>query len=100
MSTDELVQAMSFLDERFHFIEAEDTIPTIDWLLDKARAACVRHGINGLVVDPYNEINATRGQNKREDEHIRDLISKCKQFCRSHNVTMWLVAHPAKMQRG
>ena len=39
MSTDELVQAMSFLDERFHFIEAEDTIPTIDWLLDKARAA-------------------------------------------------------------
>ena len=100
MTKQELAQAMSFLDDRFHFIEAEDTIPTIDWLLNKARAACVRHGINGLVIDPYNEIDATRGQNKREDEHIRDLISKCKQFCRSHNVTMWLVAHPAKMQRG
>lgn len=100
MSKRELGEAMAFLDNRFHFIEAEETIPTIDWLLGKAKAACLRHGVNGIIIDPYNEIDSTRDGNKREDEHIRDLISKCKQFCRSHNVSMWLVAHPAKMQRG
>jgi twinkle protein len=99
MSKEELTEAMLFLDDRFHFIEAEESIPSIDWLLAKARAACLRHGVKGIIIDPYNEIDATRDGNKREDEHIRDLISRCKQFCRTHEVAMWMVAHPAKMQR-
>ena len=67
--------------------------------MTKAKAACLRHGVKGVIIDPYNEIDATRSDNMREDEHIRDLVSKCKQFCRSHEVAMWMVAHPAKMQR-
>ena len=99
MTQEELVEAMVFLDDQFHFIECEDTVPSIDWLLSKAKAACMRHGVKGIIIDPYNEIDATREGNKREDEHIRDLISKCKQFCRTHEVAMWMVAHPAKMMR-
>ena len=99
MSLQELSDAMLLLDDMFHFIECEDTIPSIDWLLGKAKAACMRYGVKGIIIDPYNEIDATRDGNKREDEHIRDLISKCKQFCRTHEVAMWMVAHPAKMQR-
>ena len=58
------------------------------------RVACLRHGVKGIIIDPYNEIDSSRQNTKREDEHIRDLISACKQFCRRHNVTMWMVAHP------
>ena len=99
MSEDDVVQAMEFLDNKVHFIETNDSVPTIDWLLGKARAACLRHGVKGIIIDPYNEIDASRDGNKREDEHIRDLISKCKSFCRKHDIVMWMVAHPAKMQR-
>ena len=99
MSADDLVSAMQFLDDRFFFIESEDNVPSIDWLLAKARAACLNYGVKGIIIDPYNEIDASRSDNKREDEHIRDLISSCKQFCRRHEVAMWMVAHPAKMQR-
>ena len=100
MSKDQLKEAMAFIQERFFFVEADDQIPDITWLLDRIKHACFRHGINGVVIDPYNEIDARRDGNKREDEHIRDLISKCKQFCRAHHIAMWMVAHPAKMQRG
>jgi twinkle protein len=100
MSKQQLEQAMAFLQDRFFFIEADDKIPDITWLLSRVKHACFRHGINGVIIDPYNEIDAKRDGNKREDEHIRDLISQCKQFCRSHNIAMWMVAHPAKMQRG
>lgn len=100
MTRNQLMMAMEDLDQNFHFIESEDEIPTIDWLLGKAKAAVLRHGVRGIIIDPYNEIDATRDGNKREDEHIRDLISKCKSFCRAHNVSMWMVAHPAKMRRG
>ena len=99
MSKRELGEAMAFLNDKFHFIECDETAPSIDWLLGKAKAACLRHGVKGVIIDPYNEIDATRSDNMREDEHIRDLVSQCKQFCRSHEVAMWMVAHPAKMQR-
>tara|TARA_R110000765_G_scaffold152292_1_gene255060 strand:+ start:5023 stop:6813 length:1791 start_codon:yes stop_codon:yes gene_type:complete len=99
MTEKELLWATDKIDEHFCFIENGDTAPTIDWILDKARAACFRRGIRGVIIDPYNEIDAVRKSGVREDEHIRDLISKCKQFCRRHNVVIWMVAHPAKMSR-
>tara|TARA_R100000908_G_scaffold18099_2_gene6957 strand:+ start:5509 stop:7251 length:1743 start_codon:yes stop_codon:yes gene_type:complete len=99
MTPEDLQGAVSFIDEHFKFIESKDRVPTIDWLLEKARAACIRHGINGVVIDPYNEISANRSAGKREDEHIRDLISACKAFCRNQGIIMWVVAHPAKMMR-
>lgn len=99
MSSHDLETAVKFLDDHFYFMESKDAVPTIDWILSKARAACMRYGIRGLIIDPYNEINSSREGNKREDEHIRDIISSCKAFCRKHNVIIWMVAHPAKMQR-
>ena len=99
MSEDTLKQTLKFLNDHFFFIESDDTVPDIDWILHKVKAACLRHGVQGVVIDPYNEISSSRENNKREDEHIRDLISKCKKFTRSHELAMWMVAHPAKMQR-
>lgn len=99
MTREELSGAMDALDQYFYFMESEDEIPSIDWLLSKCKSAVLRFGCRGIIIDPYNEIDATRDGSKREDEHIRDLISKCKSFCRSHNVAMWMVAHPAKMRR-
>jgi hypothetical protein len=37
--------------------------PTIDWILEKARAAVLRHGVRGLVIDPYNEVEHHRDRN-------------------------------------
>ena len=37
-----------------------DCLPNINWVLDLARAAVLRHGINGLVIDPYNELDHQR----------------------------------------
>lgn len=99
MTEGELHLAMDFLGKHFFAIESKETTPDIKWILEKARALCMREGIRGLIIDPYNEIDASRKGGKREDEHIRDLISICKQFCRRHNIVMWMIAHPAKMQR-
>ena len=99
MTKEELTEALNFLDHKFFFVENTDDIPDIDWILKKMRSACIRNGVKGIIIDPYNEIDSSRDGNKREDEHIRDLISVCKQFCRRHNIVMWMVAHPAKMQR-
>ena len=97
MTKDELTEALNFLDHKFFFVENTDDIPDIEWILKKMRSACIRNGVKGIIIDPYNEI--ADDNSLREDIHIRNLISACKQFCRSHEVVIWMVAHPHKMSR-
>ena len=99
MDPNELERGLNILNDNFYFMENKDDIPTIEWILDKAKQSVLKFGIKGIIIDPYNEINSTREGNKREDEHIRDIISKCKRFCRTHEVVMWMVAHPSKLPR-
>jgi len=99
ISQDELNSGMDFLDRHFKFIENSDEIPTIDYILAKTKVAKLRYGIHGLIVDPFNQVSATRDNNKREDEHIRDIIAKCQQFARNHQIVVWMVAHPHKLAR-
>ena len=99
MTTKELKGAMDFLDKHFFFIETKEEVPTIEHILDISKGAVFKHGCNGIIVDPYNEVNASRSGGKREDEHIRDFISTCKRFARVHDIVFWVVAHPTKLQK-
>ncbi|KAK2994892.1 hypothetical protein RJ640_024600 [Escallonia rubra] len=41
-----------------------DCLPNIDWVLALAKAAVLRHGVRGLVIDPYNELDHQRRANQ------------------------------------
>lgn len=99
LSRDDLDDSIKFLNEHFFFLESREERPTIEWVLDKARVACIRNGIKGIVIDPYNEVDTTQRGSRREDEYIREIISQCKRFARTHDVCVWVVAHPAKLHR-
>jgi len=99
MSQTELDEALDFITNHYYFIETKEEVPTIDYILDIAKSSILKYGVNGIVIDPYNEVNASRKGNAREDEHIRDFISKCKRFARIHDVVVWVVAHPTKLPK-
>ena len=98
-SETEVLEAIDFIQDHFFFIDKEGDSPDIDWLLTTALYCDETWGIDGMVIDPYNEINPTR-HNLREDEHISLLISKIKKFNRVHDTCTFLVAHPTKQIRG
>ncbi len=52
-----------------------------------------------MVIDPFNQVSSNRDAHKREDEHIRDVIAKCQQFARNHDIWVCMVAHPHKLHR-
>jgi len=60
MSDAELQRTLDWLADRFYLIRADDEAPTVDWILAAARGAVLRHGIRGLVIDPYNELEHRR----------------------------------------
>jgi twinkle protein len=87
MTPPELEAAFVWGRERFFFIRAEDDAPTtIEWILERARAAVLRHGVNGVGIDPYNEIEHRRPANMTETEYISQGLGKAKRFAVNHGV--------------
>ena len=95
----EVMNAIDFIHEHFLFVDKKEDAPDIDWILDKARKCHEVFDIDGLIIDPYNEVSAER-VTMREDEHISMLISKIKRFNRETHTFTFLVAHPTKQIRG
>ena len=101
MTEQQIAQGMQWLERRFVFVRANgERSATIDYILERARAAVARFGIRGLVIDPYNEIDANRPEGFSETEYVSGLLSRVKRFAQNHGVHVWFVVHPAKMYRG
>jgi twinkle protein len=96
MTESDLSRALDWINDRFLLIRFDDEAPTIEAILEKARSAVVRHGIRGLIVDPYNEIEHRRPANMTETEYVSQLLGKVKRFAQNAAVHVWFVAHPAK----
>jgi twinkle protein len=74
-----------------------------EWTLENifriAQALILRHGIRGLVIDPWNELEHVRPAHLSESEYIGLSLKKVRQFARRTGLHIWIVAHPAKLYR-
>tara|TARA_R110001632_G_scaffold105752_1_gene215270 strand:+ start:2594 stop:4273 length:1680 start_codon:yes stop_codon:yes gene_type:complete len=98
MSRDELNQAKKFISESFNWIRPEGDIFTIDAILESAAGLIKRHGIKGLIIDPYNKISAPFGS-QSETQYINEFLTKLTIFKQKYDIHIFLVAHPRKMQK-
>lgn len=100
MTEADVSSALVWLNEHIYLLGAVEHTPTIDWLLERARAAVIRYGVSNVVIDPYNELEASRPDKQTETEFISQLISKCKRFGTHHQCTVWMIIHPTKLRPG
>jgi twinkle protein len=99
MEREEVQPGLDWLNERFFFLRADDETPSFEWILETARMAVARHGIRGLIIDPYNEIEHKRPPGMTETEYVSQMLSKVKRFAVNAGVHVWFVAHPTKIRR-
>ncbi|BBN17233.1 twinkle protein [Marchantia polymorpha subsp. ruderalis] len=89
----------SWLNQNFFLIRCEDDeLPSVDWVLDLAKAAVLRHGVRGLVIDPYNELDHQRPSSQTETEYVSQMLTRVKRFAQHHDCHVWFVAHPKQLQ--
>ncbi|ERN14768.1 hypothetical protein AMTR_s00032p00034370 [Amborella trichopoda] len=99
MSRDELREGKQWLSDTFHLIRYEDdSLPSIKWVIDLAKAAVLRYGVRGLVIDPYNELDHQRPPNQTETEYVSQMLTLVKRFAQHHQCHVWFVAHPRQLQ--
>lgn len=98
MSIEQVYAGMEWLDQYVTFILSEDTL-TIQGILDRATILVRRLGIQGLIIDPFNEFDHTRERGQTETEYIGNILGTMKRWARKWSVHVWLVAHPQKLFR-
>tara|TARA_Y100001972_G_scaffold49041_1_gene60290 strand:+ start:490 stop:2187 length:1698 start_codon:yes stop_codon:yes gene_type:complete len=98
MSRSELEFAKRYISKRYHWIRPDGDVFTIDSILSAAAGLVKRHGIKGLIIDPYNKIHAKLGS-QSETQYINDFLTKLTIFKQKYDIHIFLVAHPRKMQK-
>lgn len=92
MSLQEYMTACDFLNNHFIFIYPEED-HTIESLHEKFAYLIMKHGIDGVLIDPYNQLEKSQ-DGLRSDEEISDFMRKVKRFTVKHEVTYNIIAHP------
>ncbi|OMO83155.1 hypothetical protein CCACVL1_11539 [Corchorus capsularis] len=98
MTEKELEEGKKWLNDTFYLIRCEnDSLPSIKWVLELARVAVLRHGVRGLVIDPYNELDHQRPVSQTETEYVSQMLTLVKRFAQHHSCHVWFVAHPRQL---
>lgn len=98
-SPEDYRKACEFTERRFCFIAPEpdsESNHDIEWLLERAEAAVIRHGARIILVDPWNEIEHQRRRDETITEYTSRAIRQIKDFSRRFDVLFIIVAHPTK----
>lgn len=95
ISKEELERSIITIDKHFHFMNLSLVDVTIDGLIDKAIEFVKRYGINGLLFDPWNCIEAK----EEGTNYILQCLNKLINFLEKYKVHGFLVAHPYKLKK-
>jgi twinkle protein len=99
MSKVEKDKGIDFVDKHFSFINSPEITFPISKILELTRISIAREGINGLLIDPWNEVDHARPQNLSETEYISQTLTEVRKFARQYNIHIWIVAHPTKRKK-
>lgn len=99
MSVDEVSRALDEMSGSFFFTQIDDQNMRIDSILEIMQAAISRHGVKGVVIDPWNELEHHRPKNTSETDYVSWALGKIRRFARLNHVHVWVVAHPTKLDK-
>ena len=95
---DTVEQWVRWVGEHVEWVRSTEgaTVPAI---LRRADELHRMRGIDGLVLDPWNEIDHERPANMREDQHISKMLTVIRRWVWKRGIAGFVVAHPKKMER-
>lgn len=93
----EMDAAGDWMEETFVFLEP----PTIsvDGLIAAVREAHTDWPVNGLVLDPWNELAELRDSWMTETEFISQSLSKFRRLARELQIHIFIAVHPRKLEK-
>lgn len=74
----------------------EQPYHTMDWVLGRAADAVEYAQVELVLIDPWNELDRAKPKDMLLSDYIGQCLMQVKDFCRTMNVSVVIVAHPTK----
>lgn len=88
----DMMRAKKFVFDHFVFIDGGEDGCSLEKILLTAK----NNRAAGLVIDPWNELDATRPTGVSSTDYIGNSLSMIRRFARKQRMCVWIVCHPAK----
>lgn len=92
-------EAKAWVQDHFVFILPLLKDFTVEGVLDLVSEVKSRRPVDGIVVDPWNELEHQRPNNMNETEYVSQSLSFLRKYARAQDAHLWLVVHPTKLQK-
>jgi twinkle protein len=97
MTEQQIRAADTWIKDHFLWLLHPNQRPSLEWFLEMAEVAVVRHGARIIQVDPWNRLEADRGHGESETDYIGRCLRTLHAFAHDLNCHVQVLAHPAKM---
>ncbi len=91
-------QAKAFIRDHFVFVKLDEADLSIDGILEKGRELVQQRGINGILVDPWNEIEHLLPAGRSETLYTSESLGKVRRFKQLNDCLCCFVVHPRKAE--
>ena len=97
MNDSEREEALKFINDHFVFIDhMGGASADMTSIIELAQSSCMRMGIRGLLIDPFNFVALPKGETS-ETNQISKMLTELQLFAKSSDIHVLFCAHPHKM---
>jgi len=94
----EYVDACYFISNHFFYVYPEDE-HDVSSIHEKFRYLVMKKGVDGVMIDPFNQLDHTFKAYQREDQYLSEVLKNIKRFALLNSVCYNIISHPVKPQR-
>jgi len=91
------INSLEFIKEHFKVIRPDYKNRSFDSVLKLFREAVLSHGVDGILIDPWNKINHILNKFETEKTYISNKLAEFQFFAEENNLFAAIIAHPTKM---
>jgi len=93
ITEEEYKNALSFLNDHFFYVYPEDSHDILA-IHEKFRYLVLKHGIDGVLIDPFNQLDHLQKPMQREDQYLSNILKDVKRFALMNYLSYNIIAHP------
>jgi len=93
MTVDEYTEACKFISDHIYYVYPENE-HDINSIHEKFRYLILKKGIDGVMIDPFNQLDKTQKAYERDDQYLSWVLKDIKRFALLNNIVYAIIAHP------
>lgn len=93
MSEEEYAEAIEFIQDHIIYVYPPD-VQNIGTVHDTFKKLHRKHGLDGVVIDPFNQLDDLFEGNNRDDQILSVMLKEMKRFALMNNLSYNVIAHP------